>query len=85
MGSGLSELDGAAISDAIRILTEAGYSVEKAGEGRRCQHGVAFRLDLEAPTRAPWFHKQADAVKDAAIEAPEFDMGGIVEEADDDA
>lgn len=78
MSSGLSERDGQAISDAIRILTEAGYTVAKVGQGSRAEGGVEFRLDLHAHTRNGPRNKTREAVKEAAIEAPEFDMGGRV-------
>lgn len=82
MGSGLSEGDGQAISDAIRILNEAGYTVEKVGSGSRAEGGVSFRLDVQAHTRSRPLNQQRDAVKKAAIEAPEFDMAGKVVDKD---
>lgn len=74
--SGLTDQDGAAISKALRILTEAGYTVDGIGTGSRYHAGVEFTLEVQAPDRMGWFEKQSEAVKEAAIDAPEFGMGG---------
>lgn len=76
---GLSERDAAAISTAIRILNEAGYDVVQVGKGTKVQAGIEFRLELRAKTRYKKFGLQAEAVKDAAIKAPEFPPGEEVE------
>lgn len=74
--SGLSERDTDAISTATRILNEAGYQVTKVGKGTKSGNGVEFRLDVQAPTDAMFFEPQSEAVRDASIDSPEFDMGG---------
>lgn len=76
MNSGLGENDGQAVARAIRILTEAGYSVERSGNASRRHSGVEFELTIQAPTRMAWFQDQSEAVKQAAIDAPEFNMAG---------
>lgn len=80
----LIEADAAAIGAAIRILTEAGYRVTKAGKATHDDAGVEFRLDVEAPTRTPQFQPRVEAVKDAAIDTPEIGMDGEIVEAEDD-
>lgn len=84
MMSGLSDTDTDAISTAVAILNEAGYRVEGVSHGKREHHGATFDLEVLAPTRTQRFEPQSEAVKRAAIDAPEFDMNGQpVEEADD--
>lgn len=75
--SGVSERDADAISRAIRILSEAGYRVERVGEAEEGNNGgVDFTLDVEAPSRSRWFEPQSEDVRAAAIDADEYDMGG---------
>lgn len=81
--SELTEVDAAAIGTAIRILNEAGYQVEQINKGESMSAGVSFRLDVEAPTRRVWFEPQSQGVKDAALEAQEYGMGGQPVENDE--
>jgi len=74
--SNLTERDGEAISRAIKILSEAGYRVSTVGKGAQENHGVSFRLEVHAPSRQRSFEPQSEEVRAAAIEAPEFNMGG---------
>jgi hypothetical protein len=80
----LSESDGHAISTAIRILSEAGYRVEKVGQGSPTDNGVAFRLEVNAPTSVPGFDKESEAAKDAVMETPEFGWDGEPVQEDED-
>lgn len=84
--SELSERDMEAVATAVRILREAGYQIGKSKSAKPTDNGVSFKLDVVAGTRSTRFPKQADAVKTAAIEAPEFDFRGQVvdEEAGDE-
>lgn len=81
--SDLSEVDMEAVGAAVRILNEAGFDVEKANHAKSEEHGVSFKLKCHAPTRSQFFGPQLEAVKEEAIEAPEFDMGGNPVESND--
>lgn len=74
--SGLSESDVAAIASAVRILTEAGFEVTKTNHTKRGDSGVEFKLECSASTHATWFQPQLEAVKTAAIGAPEYGIDG---------
>lgn len=81
----LTERDMTAIASAIRILNEAGLDVEKANHATQSETGVSFTLDCHASTRSQFLMPQLEAVKSAAIAAPEFDMAGDpVEETGED-
>lgn len=80
--SELSERDMEAVATAVRILREAGYQIGQSKSAKPTDNGVEFKLDVVAGTRSPRFPKQADAVKTAAIEAPEFDYGGNLVESE---
>lgn len=83
--SELSERDMEAVATAVRILREAGYQIEKSKSAKSTDNGVAFKLECVAGTKSTRFPNQSEAVKTAAIEAPEFDYGGnLVEEVSDD-
>lgn len=84
MGS-ISESDMTAVAWAVRILNEAGYSVEQAGKAKSSDNGVSFRLDCEAPTRAASFQARAEAAKTAVMETPEVDFHGNLQEDDDES
>lgn len=81
MGS-LDESDATAIAWAIRILNEAGYSVEQADKAKTSDNGVSFRLDCEAPTKVRSFRPRAEQAKTAVMETPEIGMNGDVVEGD---
>lgn len=51
MGDGLTPTDSEAVTRAIRLLDEAGYTVSEASKAKSTEDGVAFTLDIKAPTR----------------------------------
>jgi hypothetical protein len=67
----VSEKDNDAISLAIAILEEAGFSVETVRQTKDHEDGVQARLDLIAPCDYQWFDEQAQGVREAAEEAEE--------------
>lgn len=80
----LSERDADAQGAAIRILSEAGFSIDGVSEVQSYDNqGVEFTMTVRAPTRSSFFEPQSEAVKAAAEEAPEFDMMGEVVEEDE--
>lgn len=83
--SGLSETDMGAIAAAVRILNEAGYVVEKTNHTKPGDQGIEFKLQCAVDVRTPGTWDQIQAVKGAAMDAPEFDMGGNeIDEMPDD-
>lgn len=62
--------------DVVRILTEAGVDVRKVNYEKPNENGVKCKLEVAVPIHVPAVPPQLEAVKDAAIEAPEFGMGG---------
>lgn len=84
--SDLNERDTQAITAAVGILSEAGFSVTKVNKGTPSDSGVSFKLQVEGHTSRRWFQEQCDAVHRAASDAPEFGMGGtrIDEDGDPD-
>lgn len=75
--SDVTEADQDAIGDVVRILNEAGVDVQKTnhvqtdGEG-----GVTFKLQCRVRTRYSQPLKQLEAVREAAVDAPEIGMDG---------
>lgn len=80
----LSESDAHAQGTAIRILSEAGFHIDGVSDVRRYDDGdgVEFTMTVRAPTNAPFFSPQSDAVKEAAMAAPRFGLDG--QEVDDE-
>lgn len=77
MTADLSEVDAHAQGTAIRILTEAGFFIDGVSDVRTYDgDGVEFTITVRAPTRTPRFEPQSEAVKQAALEAPEYDFNG---------
>lgn len=72
----LTETDATAVAWAIRILNEAGLEVSKANHAQRFQHGVEFKLQCRASTRANGKMDQLEGVKNAAMEAPTYGLDG---------
>lgn len=70
----LSDTDTEAISKAISILSHAGFDVQKVNQGTSTESGVAFKLEMEAPTRYPKFAERAEWVKGAAQGVPDLGM-----------
>lgn len=81
----LTERHQDAVGDVVRILDEAGVDVRKVNHQQRTESGVGFKLDVDVAISSPAVQGELEAVKEAAIEAPEFDMGGNpIEEGDAD-
>lgn len=74
----LTESDAHAQGTAIRILSEAGFHIDGVSEVEKYDNGagVEFTMTVRAPTTAPFFAPQSQAVKEAAMEAAEFGLGG---------
>lgn len=74
----LSETDAHAQGTAIRILAEAGFHIDGVSDVRRYDDGdgVEFTMTVRAPTAAPFFDPQSQAVKEAAVAAAEFGLNG---------
>lgn len=82
--SELKEKDAKAIGDAIRILTAAGFEVEKINDGEPTgDGGVRFDLHVRGRTAYEAFWGRVDVMKEAAIEMPEIGMDGSPVEEDD--